>query len=47
MREERSAKFQKNYTKVGLKKLLRARLVPARNLGSSCSGENSHGKVKI
>ena len=37
--------FQKNYMKVGVKKLLRAGMMPARTWRSACSGNGSHGKV--
>ena len=33
--------------KVGVKKLLRAGMVPARNWVSSCSGDSSNGKIQI
>ena len=38
--------FQKNYMKVGVKKLLRAGMVPARTW-SSCSGNSSNGTIEI
>ena len=38
--------FQKNYMKVGVKKLLRAGMMQARTWRSPCSGNGSHGKVK-
>ena len=33
--------------KAGVKKLLRAGMMPAKVLGSPCSGDGSHGEVKI
>ena len=39
--------FQKNHMKAGVKKLLRAGMMPAKVLGSPCSGDGSHGEVKI
>ena len=37
--------LQKNYMKVGVRKLLRAGMMPARTLASPRSGDVSHGKV--
>ena len=38
---------RKNHMKVGVKKLLRAGIVPARTLVSSCSGDSSQGKIEV
>ena len=38
---------QKNCMKVGVKKLLRARMIPAKNIGSPCGWDVSHGEVEI
>ena len=41
-----SIKKKKNYMKVGVKKLLRAAMMPARTWRGACSRNFSHGKVK-
>ena len=39
--------FQKNYMKVGVKKLSTSGHGTSKNLGSSCSGDSSNGKILI